>query len=88
MARGGARSGAGRKKGVPNKVTAVLKDAILQAGDNAGGNDGLVGYLTDQAKENPAPFLALLGKVLPLQVTGEGGGPVQVIITGDDLNLL
>lgn len=46
---------------------ALLKDAILKAGESAGGPEGLVGYLETQARENPGPFLALLGKVLPLQ---------------------
>lgn len=74
-------AGKGRKKGVPNKTTALLKDAILQAaaiaGDEQGGN-GLVGYLVGQAINNPQSFLPLLGKVLPMQVTGEDGGPIKV----------
>ena len=73
----------GRQKGTPNKTTALLKDAILKAAENAGnkiGSDGLVSYLEKQADENPGPFMALLGKVLPMQVTGEDGGPVQVVI--------
>jgi hypothetical protein len=65
---------AGRKAGTPNRHTALLKDAILQAAAGAGGGD-LVAYLQQQAKENPGPFLALLGKVLPLQVTGERDNP-------------
>lgn len=68
----------GRPKGVPNKSTQILKDAILKAAEEAGGKEGLVGYLKLQALENPGPFLALLGKVLPMQVTGEGGGPLVV----------
>lgn len=72
------RSKTGRKKGTPNKTTALLKDAILQAADQAGGADGLVSYLKTQASANPGPFLALLGKVLPLQIAGEGGGPVAI----------
>ncbi len=71
-------AGKGRIKGVPNKTTALLKDAILRAAEAAGGGDGLVGYLTTQATENPAPFLALLGKVLPMQVAGADGGALQV----------
>lgn len=60
--------GPGRPKGVPNKITTALKDAILQAAAAAGGEEGLVGYLTTQASENPQSFLPLLGKVLPMQV--------------------
>lgn len=62
----------GRPKGSVNKTTALLKDAILAAADQAGGKAGLVGYLKTQAEENPGPFLSLLGKVLPMQVTGTG----------------
>lgn len=68
----------GRKKGTPNKTTALLKDAILQAATLAGGPEGLVGYLTTQAVDNPGPFMSLLGKVLPMQVTGPDDGPVQM----------
>ena len=70
---GKGKAGPGRKKGIPNKTTALLKDAILQAGENAGGEGGLIGYLTLQATENPGPFMALLGKVLPSDMTNNGG---------------
>lgn len=68
--------GKGRVKGVPNKTTALLKDAILKAAENAGGNGGMVGYLTLQAMENPGPFMALLGKVLPTQVADADGNKI------------
>lgn len=74
-------AGKGRPKGSPNKTTALLKDAILRAAENAGGADGMVGYLTTQAKENPQSFLPLLGKVLPMQVTGENGGALEINVT-------
>lgn len=64
----------GSRKGIPNRTTAKLKEMILQALDEAGG----VQYLVRQArKKNAAPFMALLGKVLPMQVTGEDGGPLK-----------
>lgn len=72
------RAGAGRPKGSPNKRTALLKDAILQAAEKAGDKDGMVGYLTLQAQENPTAFLTLLGKVLPMQVSGDVSGSLVV----------
>lgn len=63
----------GRKAGTPNKMTRELKEMILEALDKAGG----IEYLVKQADEKPVAFLGLVGKVLPLQVSGEGGGPVQ-----------
>ncbi len=67
----GRRAGPGRKKGVPNQVTAELKDMILQSLVDVGGVD----YLRERAldpKTAPA-FLTLLGKILPMQLTGAGG---------------
>jgi len=72
---GRAKTG-GRRKGTPNKVNALLKEDILEAAAKAH-PEGRVGYLTQQAKENPVAFMTLLGKVLPMQITGEGGGPVK-----------
>lgn len=77
---GKGKPGPGRPKGTPNKTTQLLKDAILQAATDAGEGDMAV-YLKKQAEANPGPFLALLGKVLPMQVTGEDGGPVQHKVT-------
>lgn len=72
------KPGPGRPKGSVNKTTAMLKDALLQAAENAGGPGGMVGYLTLQASENPGPFLSLLGKVLPMQVNADVTGGVTV----------
>lgn len=76
MARGGKRDGAGRPVGAVAPATALLKDAILKAGEAAGGDNGLVGYLTLQAIENPGPFMSLLGKVLPMQIAGDPNAPL------------
>lgn len=72
------RSKTGRKKGTPNKTTALLKDAILKAAEAAGDGD-MVEYLTQQAKANPGPFMALLGKVLPMQIIGDRDNPIVAV---------
>ena len=59
----------GRKKGTPNKTTTLIKDMIIKALDEAGGVD----YLVDVAKDNPAAFCTLIGKVLPMNHTSEDG---------------
>lgn len=64
----------GRQKGTPNKVTGELKTMVLTALDEAGG----VAYLVKQAKQNPGPFLTLVGKVLPLTVAGDPQAPLTV----------
>tara|TARA_R110000787_G_scaffold89337_6_gene189215 strand:- start:424 stop:759 length:336 start_codon:yes stop_codon:yes gene_type:complete len=78
MAKKGGEKVGGRVKGTPNKTTALLKDAILTAAEEAGNefegadgkpmNEGLIGYLKVQAVLNPGPFMGLMGKVLPLQI--------------------
>lgn len=79
-AKGTPKTG-GRLKGTPNKLTADLKSMILGALSEVGGQK----YLAEQAEKNPAAFMTLIGKVLPLQVTGEGGGALVLRWeTGDE----
>jgi hypothetical protein len=76
-------AGPGRPKGIPNKTTALLKDAILKAAERAGnkvGDDGMVSYLEVQATENPGPFMSLLGKVLPMQIQGDAENPLTITV--------
>ena len=70
----GATKVGGRAKGTPNRQTKALKDMILGALDSAGGEE----YLLTQAKEDPKTFLQLIGKVLPLQVTGDSTNPLVI----------
>lgn len=61
----------GRRPGSGNKIPTALKDMILSALSGAGGQD----YLETQASKNPVAFLALVGRVLPLQVKEGGSDP-------------
>lgn len=72
--KGEKRPGQGRPKGSVNKDTALIRDMIAQALDEVGG----VQYLATVAQTHPGPFLALVGKVMPVQVTGANGGPIEV----------
>lgn len=67
------------RKGIPNKITKQLKDMILGALDDAGGQQ----YLARQAEENPGAFLALIGKVLPITLisNADDQAPAPVSIT-------
>ena len=78
---GGRRPGAGRKKGVPNRITADIKAMVLCALDRAGGEK----YMLEQARSNPNAFLTLVGKVLPTQITGANDGPVDIRARYEDL---
>jgi hypothetical protein len=75
---GGKRPGAGRKPGIPNKLTGELKEMILEAANLAGGKGGTVQYLQTQASANPTAFMSLLGRVLPMTVGGDKDNPINV----------
>lgn len=68
-------AGKGRPKGALNKTTATLKDMILNALDGAGG----AAYLQRQANDNPAAFMTLVGKVLPMTVAGDPENPLKTV---------
>jgi hypothetical protein len=72
----GKEKGPGRPKGTPNKNTAAIKDMILTALSNAGGAD----YLEARANDprTASAFLGLVGKVLPMQVTGADGKALNI----------
>ena len=54
-------AGKGRPKGAANRMNRTLREMILGALDDAGGQ----AYLAEQAHQNPVAFLTLLGRVLP-----------------------
>jgi hypothetical protein len=74
-------AGKGRKKGSVNKIPKAVKEMILNALDQVGGE----AYLVEQAHANPVAFLTLLGKVLPLDFKANLDGKLSInVITGID----
>lgn len=63
----------GRKAGVPNKKTAEVKQALTDVYHGIGG----VKRFTQWADEQPTEFYKLFAKLLPTEVTGKDGGPIQ-----------
>jgi hypothetical protein len=77
--KGEKRPTQGRPKGVLNKNNQAIRDMIAAALDQVGG----VEYLAERANDpkTAGAFLSLIGKVMPIQVTGEDGGSVKHQIT-------
>jgi hypothetical protein len=64
----------GRPPGIPNKLTKTLKEAVVLAcerhGEDGKGANGLVGYMFLLASEERKTMGALLGRMIPLEVSG------------------
>lgn len=73
------RKTGGRAKGVPNKDNKAIKEMILGALSDVGGQN----YLAEQARENPTAFMGLIGKVIPSEIKSQVEGALNVtILTG------
>lgn len=68
----------GRPKGVPNKLTQTAKDAIAAAAQALGGADRLTAWAQEDPQNERVFWGTIYPKLLPLQVTGEGGGPLEL----------
>jgi len=62
------------RKGKPNKNTRELKDAILKSFEMVGGEV----YLAEQARENPAAYMSLIGKVIPKEIKADVQGDLSI----------
>lgn len=72
----------GRQKGSENKLTGLAKDNIAAVFNRLGGTAGMAAW----AEEHKTEFYRLYARLIPVQVTGEGGGPVQARLTVEFLN--
>ena len=89
-ANGKRRKTGGRQKGTPNRSTAAIREAMLAVFEalqaRAGGDNA---HLLEWAEANATDFYKLSSKLLPLQVTGDDGGPVitRIELVAPDLPL-
>ena len=72
------------RTGRPNKITKELKEMILGALDDAGGQD----YLKRQAIESPGAFLSLVGKILPKDINATVDSNLTIILNKPDVSTL
>lgn len=72
--------GRGRPKGSPNRTTASAKEAIAQAAEGLGGAERLIEWAKLDPVNERAFWATIYPKLLPLQVSGEDGGPIQAVI--------
>ena len=77
-AKGSPKTG-GRKKGTSNKITADVRETILEAFHMAGG----VEYLRALAFSDPKAFCTLLAKIIPAKVAGDEENPSALRVTVD-----
>lgn len=71
----GERRG-GRKKGTPNRLTRSVKEAFEEAFRQLQGDPDA--SLPTWAKENPTEFYKLAAKLIPHELTGPNGGPLEI----------
>lgn len=77
--KGGARPAtAGRRAGTPNKLTKSAREAFQIAFEALQRQKGK--SLADWAKENPTEFYKLYARLIPIEHTGEAGGPIATIV--------
>ena len=82
--KGQKRPGQGRPKGCTNKTTQSAKEAIAQAADKLGGADRLVAWAKEDPQNERVFWGTIYPKLLPLQVSGEGGGAIVFKLSNAD----
>ena len=70
-------AGPGRPKGIPNKTTQNVKEAIERAFEKLGGTD----YLVHVGQSDPRTFCALLSRLLPTKLSNADGSPLLAALT-------
>lgn len=77
---GANKRGAGRPKGVPNKITTTAKETIQLAAEGLGGLKRLVKWAQSDAQNERIFWGTIYPKLLPHQITGVDGAPLSVSV--------
>jgi hypothetical protein len=72
--------GAGRPKGVKNKTTLQVKEAISFAAAGLGGAERLVEWAKEDPQNERVFWAQIYPKLLPLEISGNNGGPIEAVI--------
>jgi hypothetical protein len=73
-------AGRGRPKGALNRTTALAKDAIALAAEGLGGSDRLIAWAKEDAQNERVFWGQIYTKLLPLQVSGENGEAIGLVV--------
>jgi len=73
-------AGKGRPRGAKNKTTLIAKDAIAAAAEKLGGVDRLVHWAKEDAQNERVFWGTIYPKLLPLQLSGEGGQAIGIAV--------
>ena len=82
--KGGKRIGAGRKKGIPNKTTATVKEAIIAAAEGLGGIPRMIEWAKEDPLNERAFWASVYPKLLPLQV--DASVKTRIVIAATELD--
>jgi hypothetical protein len=79
-------AGAGRVKGVPNKLTVEMKALMEGAIDRLGGLEGLMKWIHEDPKHKTLFWSVMCMRLLPVQVMGSGkDGSLVIEIKQEEL---
>lgn len=73
----------GRKAGTPNALSSTAKENIAAVFVRLGGTVAMAKW----AQENQTQFYSLYAKLIPVEVSGENGGPLVLKLTSADAQL-
>ena len=72
-----SRARRSRAKCSPGTTKAAAKDAIAQAAAQLGGPERMAAWVKEDPKNEATFWSSIYPKLIPVQLSGEGGGPIE-----------